>query len=129
VFSFAAASTTGQIVAALMDAEAARITSGASAAITLAAATCVVGTYPMRVEQLPDTTGMRNRVLIQPRHMYKYAPMVRLSCAKLTEVGDDGGTTADQLAETLEADTAGVFFPAHLEGMDGTRPLADVLRL
>ncbi|MEE9199241.1 MAG: aminotransferase class V-fold PLP-dependent enzyme, partial [Dehalococcoidia bacterium] len=46
---------------------------------------------------------------------------------RLLEVGDEGGTTADQLAEAIGPSTAGVLYPAHLEGADGTLHLSDVV--
>ena len=107
---------TGRMVARLMEAEAARITMSASAAITLATAACMAGSDGDKMDRLPDSEGMKNRVLIQKRHRYKYDRMVRSAGAHLVEVGDAGGTTAEQLAEAVDDMTAAICFPAHFNG-------------
>jgi L-seryl-tRNA(Ser) seleniumtransferase len=117
---------TGQIVAELVDAEAARITMGASAAITLATAASIAGTDGQKLDRLPNTEGMKDCVLIQKRHRYKYDRMARLAGARLAEVGDEGGTEADQLSLAITDNVAAIIFPAHLDGIEGTVPLSDV---
>lgn len=117
---------TGQIIAELMDAEAGRITMGASAAITLATAASIAGSDGQKLDRLPNTEGMKGCVLIQKRHRYKYDRMVRLAGARLVEVGDESGTQADQLSLAVANNVAAIIFPAHLEGIEGTVPLSDV---
>jgi L-seryl-tRNA(Ser) seleniumtransferase len=121
--------SSGQMIARLMETEAARVTPGASAAIVLACAACMTGTDGAKLEQLPDTTGMRNSVLIQSRHRYKYDRMVRISGARLMEVGDGRGTDADQFRNAIGPSTAAVLFPGHLDGVSGTLPLPEVVAL
>src|SRR4051794_36885995 len=82
---------TGQIIAGLVSAEAARVTPGASAAIALGIAACMTGIDGQKMERLPNTDGMKNEVLIQRRHRYKYDRMVRMTGATLREVGDVNG--------------------------------------
>jgi L-seryl-tRNA(Ser) seleniumtransferase len=89
---------TGEAVAELMNAEAGRVTVGASAGITLAVAGCMTMCDGPSIEQLPDTPGLKNEVLIQRAHRYKYDRMVRNSGGLLIEVGDDTGTTLAQSA-------------------------------
>ena len=120
---------TGLAIAQLLGTEDARITPGASSAITLATAACMAGTDGPRAEQLPDPAGMKADVLIQRRHRNKYDRMVRIAGARLVEVGDELGTTREQMEAAISASTAAVFFPAHLGGVDGTVPLADVVEL
>ena len=62
----------GEILAKLVGAQAARVVPGASAAITLGTAACIAGKDGHAWEQLPDTTGLKNEVLIQKAHRYKY---------------------------------------------------------
>jgi D-glucosaminate-6-phosphate ammonia-lyase len=115
----------GRVVAGLLETEAARVTPGASAAIALGTAACLAGPDGAAMERLPDTTGLRGDVLIQARHRYKYDRMVRLTGARLVEVGDgEGRTTERSLAAALDAHTtAALMLPAHLDGRDGTVPL------
>jgi D-glucosaminate-6-phosphate ammonia-lyase len=113
----------GEAVAALLQVDAARVTPGASAAIMLSLAACMTGTDGPRMEQLPDTTGMKGRVVMQRGHRYKYDRMVRMTGANLIEAGGDSGTSPGDLAETLGENTAAILFPAHLDGLNGTVPL------
>lgn len=116
---------TGQIVAGLMEAPAARITMSASSAITLATAACMAGSDGDKMDRLPDASGMKSRVLIQKRHRYKYDRMVRSAGAQLHEVGDEEGTTTDQLTSAIDEETAAICFPAHLNGTAGSMSLRD----
>ena len=108
----------GQAIAALVGAEAARVTPGAAAAIALGTAACLTRGEREKIESLPDAAG---RVLIQRPHRYKYDRCVRVAGAQLEEV--------DDLAAALDADVAAVYFPAHLEGLAGTVSLADTCEL
>src|SRR2546427_81174 len=53
----------GKRIASLTGAEAAMVSSGA-ASIVLGTAACIAGTDRERILRLPDTTGMKNQVLI-----------------------------------------------------------------
>jgi len=117
---------TGERIAALLGAEAARITPGAAAAIMLGTAACMAGTDGPRSERLPDTSGMKNEVLIQRRHRYKYDRQVGMTGARLIEVGTDNGTNRDQLERAITPQTAMIMHPAHLDDGAGTIRLEDV---
>lgn len=119
---------TGTRIARLIGAEAARVTPGASAGIVLAVAACIAGNDPDARDRLPDTTGMRNAVLIQRRQRYRWDRVVSLAGARLVEVGDDAGTTEAQITEALGA-AAAVLVPGHLDGAAGALPLGDVICL
>jgi L-seryl-tRNA(Ser) seleniumtransferase len=121
--------SSGHILADLMGAHAARVTTGASAAIALGTAACMTGVDGLKWEQLPDTTGMKNEVVMQRHHRYKYDRCARMTGARVLEAGDDRGTTLEQLAATLGPRTAAVLFPAHLDGKPGTVPLLEVSAL
>ena len=116
----------GERIAELLGCEAAYVTPGAAAALALGTAACITGTDPDKIARLPDTTGMKDTVLIQAGHRYHYQRAVTVPGAKLVEVGDAGGTSADQLAAALNDKVATVLFPAHLDGAPGTLTLAQV---
>jgi D-glucosaminate-6-phosphate ammonia-lyase len=113
----------GEAIASLLETEAARVTPGASAAIMLALAACMTGLDGTKMEQLPDTTGMKGDVVIQRGHRYKYDRMVRMTGARLIEAGTDAGTTPAELRGVIEANTAAILLPAHLDGLNSTVPL------
>jgi L-seryl-tRNA(Ser) seleniumtransferase len=54
----------GRRLAELSGAESGIVTSGAAGAMAAATAGCMAGTDPARVWQLPDTTGMKNQVVM-----------------------------------------------------------------
>ena len=62
----------GQRIADLLDVPAAYITSGAGSALTLGTAAFMAGIDDKKIEQLPDTRGMPNEILIQKRQRYWY---------------------------------------------------------
>ena len=50
----------GEAIAKLVDVPAAYITSGAGSALTLATAACMAGDDDTKIQQLPNTAGMKN---------------------------------------------------------------------
>ena len=76
----------GDFIADLLGVEAAFVTSGGAAAQALSVAACMAGTDPDRIAQLPDTTGMKNEVVIQKRNRYMFD-----RCYTLTGASLDGG--------------------------------------
>ena len=102
----------GQAVADMADVPAAWITSGAGSALTLAAAAVMAGDDDDRIQQLPDTTGMKNEFLIQRRQRYWYDRCLETSGAKLVEFGSDEGTTREDLESAIGPNTAAVHFYA-----------------
>ena len=95
----------GERLARLIGVEAATITSGAAGAITLGTAACVTRGDPAKIEQLPDTTGMPNEVIIQKAHRKAYEAQVRVVGTKIVEV-----ETVAQLEAAINAKTAMLFF-------------------
>jgi D-glucosaminate-6-phosphate ammonia-lyase len=110
----------GTAIARMLGAHAARVTLGASGAMTLGVAACIARGDAAVLERLPDTSGLPNEVLIQRRHRYRYDSVVRLAGARLVEVGNHNGTTAEDLDAAAGPKTAAILFPAHLDGIEGT---------
>jgi L-seryl-tRNA(Ser) seleniumtransferase len=120
---------TGERIAELLKAPAARVTPGAAAAIMLATAAAMAEGDGAKGERLPDSSGMKNEVLIQAGHRYKYDRQVLMAGARLIEVGSENGTRQDQMAAAITATTAMVIHPAHLDRKPGTIGLEDVAAL
>lgn len=80
-----------EVIARLCDAEAGCITACAAAGISVGIAACMTGEDMSKVEQLPDTTGMKNEVVVMRGHCVAFgAPilqMIRIPGAKPVEVG------------------------------------------
>ena len=118
----------GKAVAGMMGVEAALVTPGCAAALALGAAACMAGSDPDRIERLPDTTGMKNEILIQSRQRYKYDRCVTTFGAKLIEVGDEDGATAAQLEAALTENTAAMLYVAPGGGA-GVLPPEEAIRI
>ena len=76
----------GEHIAKVIGVEAALVSAGAASAATIAAAACMTGTDREKVHQLPDTTGMKDEVIIQKNHRQGYDHAPRSSGAKLVVV-------------------------------------------
>jgi D-glucosaminate-6-phosphate ammonia-lyase len=105
----------GERIARLLGVEAARVVPGASAGIALSVGACMTRADGPKMEQLPDTRGMRGGVYMQRGHHYKYDRCARMTGARIVE-GDL--SSFDEVACVLH--------PAHLDGWNGTRPLEEV---
>src|SRR5213082_1928118 len=76
----------GKRIASLIGCEAAMVSAGAASALTLGTAACMTGTNQDFIRALPDTTGMKNEVIIQKSHRYGYDHAVRNCGIKFVEV-------------------------------------------
>ena len=77
----------GQLIVEVTGAEAGYVTSGAAAGLVLSTAACVTGMDPGKMNRLPDTTGMKNEVIMPRSHRNFYDHAVRSVGVKLIEVG------------------------------------------
>ena len=75
----------GRAIADMLDVPAAYITAGAGSALTLATAAIMAGDDDDKIQQLPDTTGMKNEILIQTRQRYWYDRCLELAGARLRQ--------------------------------------------
>jgi D-glucosaminate-6-phosphate ammonia-lyase len=95
----------GRRIAELLSCPAALVTSGCASALALATAACVAGKDTRRIRQLPDTTGMKNEVIVQRTHRVNYDHAIRNAGVKMVEVG-----TREQLEKAIGEKTAMMFF-------------------
>jgi len=95
----------GKKIAALIGCEGALVTAGAASALTLGTAACVAGKDQEKIRRLPDTTGMKNEVLIQKSHRYGYDHAVRNVGIKMIEV-----ETREELERAANERTAMMLF-------------------
>ncbi|MEM7445650.1 MAG: aminotransferase class V-fold PLP-dependent enzyme [Pseudomonadota bacterium] len=103
-----------ETIARLTGAEAGCVTASASAGITLSVAGTMTGLNPAAVERLPDTTGMKNEVVIQAGHLCHYgAPVeqsIRLAGATVIPVGQSTQVLDHQLAGAINERTAAAVY-------------------
>jgi uncharacterized pyridoxal phosphate-dependent enzyme len=93
----------GRRLAELTGAESGLITSGAAGAMAAATAGCMAGTDPKKIWQLPDTTGMKNEVImVGGRSAFDNA--IRLTGAKLVLA-----EKPDDIANAINASTVMIY--------------------
>jgi D-glucosaminate-6-phosphate ammonia-lyase len=80
----------GERLAEITGAEFAIVTAGAASAIALGTAGCITGKDREKIKRLPDTTGMKNEVIIQKNHRNAFDHAVRSTGARLIEVESAG---------------------------------------
>jgi D-glucosaminate-6-phosphate ammonia-lyase len=94
------------------------LTGSTASGIAITCAACMTGNDLGRVRQLPDTSGMRNEIVIQKGHCVQFgAPieqMIRLSGATVREVGTVNQTSHAEIRHALTEHTAaGMFVISH----------------
>jgi L-seryl-tRNA(Ser) seleniumtransferase len=77
----------GACIVEVTGAEAGYVTSGSAAGATLAAAACLAGLDPARMDRLPDTRDMPNEIVIHRAHQVAYNHALRAAGAHLVEIG------------------------------------------
>lgn len=77
----------GRYLAEVTGAESGYVTSGAAAGLALGAAACIAGLNPAKMDMLPATAALPNEIVIQRPHLTAYTHALRLSGARLVEVG------------------------------------------
>lgn len=80
-------SAAGEVVARACGADMGLVTAGCAAAEVLMAAACMTGVDEANVEQLPDTTGMKNEVLLFKGQRNRYDGSFEIPGARIVEFG------------------------------------------
>lgn len=125
-------SAAGQVIADITGAEAGYVVNGAAAGLTLGMAACVAGFDVGKMDRLPDTTGMKNQVVVQKGHRNFYDHAIRAVGIEFVEVGTlgypgAGGTYAWQIEDAITDRTAAVACPTI--SAPGTIPLPIVAEI
>ena len=95
----------GERIARMLGVEAACVASGAAGAMVIGTAACLTGKDPEKIKRIPDTTGMKNEVVIQKAHRYAFDHAVRNVGVRLVEV-----ETEDDLERAINDKTAMLHF-------------------
>jgi L-seryl-tRNA(Ser) seleniumtransferase len=88
------------LIAEATGAESGLVTSGAAAGVLLGLAACITGLDPEKMNRLPDTSGMRNEIVVPRSHRNFYDRAARALGAQVVEVG-----LPDRFADTGVRDT------------------------
>jgi len=95
----------GARIASLAGSEAAMVTSGATAAMVLGTAACMTLGDEEKMRRLPDTSGLRNEIIIQKKHRYTYDRALTVAGGTLVEVASE-----DDVRGKVNDRTAMLFF-------------------
>ncbi len=101
----------GDEIARLAGVPAAYITSGAGSALTLGTAAFMAGGDDGLIQQLPDTTGLKDEIVLQHREQYWYDRCLQLAGAKLVFAGDENGTNEDDIRAAITDKTCAIHVP------------------
>jgi D-glucosaminate-6-phosphate ammonia-lyase len=103
----------GREIARYTGAESGLVVAGAAAGLLLQAAACIAGDDPVLIDQLPDSTGLRNEVLLHEKHRTNYDRCYRAAGAKLVIWGGDDRPAEEQLTEAMGQNTAALAYVFH----------------
>jgi D-glucosaminate-6-phosphate ammonia-lyase len=121
--------TSGKIIAKITGAEAARVTPGAAASNMLMAAAAMTGNDESKTELIPHVQDLRHEFIMQRNHDNTWKRQITMTGAKIVWTGDETGTTLEQLEQAINHKTAAFFIPAHLNALNNTVPLPEVVAL
>ncbi|MCH2129633.1 MAG: PLP-dependent transferase [Pirellulaceae bacterium] len=100
-----------ELITKCTGAEAGLITCGASASLALAAAACLCGNDPDRMDALPDTSDFsRNEIVFPKPGPFDYDHPFRASGAKLVTIDYADDDAPDQIAAAVNAHTAAIAY-------------------
>jgi uncharacterized pyridoxal phosphate-dependent enzyme len=91
----------GRRISQLLRVPWAMVSSGAAAALSHATAACVAGADPERMKQLPDTSGLKNEVILPRSSRNEYFHAVRATGVRFVEVN-----SADEMRAAISSRTA-----------------------
>ncbi|MEY4939130.1 MAG: hypothetical protein RIQ93_865 [Verrucomicrobiota bacterium] len=122
-------SVASRTIAATFGSEAGLVAHCSAAGMSTAIAAAMTGTDLGRAERLPDTTGLKNRVILQRGHNVNYgAPTtqsIRLTGAEVVEIGAATECLPRELEAAIDAQTAAALFVvSHHTAPSGMIPLA-----
>jgi L-seryl-tRNA(Ser) seleniumtransferase len=113
----------GERIASLLQCEAAMVTSGAAAALTLGTAGVLTGTDRQKIVDLPNLASMKSEVIVQKAHRLGYEHAIRNCGVRLIEV-----ETPEQLEQAITWHTAMMFFYNN-NNREGQIPDVEFVRL
>ena len=120
-----------RVIARVTGREAGIVTSGASAGILLAAAACLAGLDPARMNRLPDVADGRNEFIVVRSQRNMYDRALAVAGGRIVEVGIPDrfsgpgvrDAAAWEIAAAITPNTAGIYYLAHPQSLP---PLAEV---
>lgn len=124
----------GTVIAEKTGAEAGCPTCGAASGMAIAAAACIAGCHLGRIEQIPDTQGLANEIILQKGHAVNFggnlAQMLRIGGGVPIEVGCANKVEAEHIEAAVNEKTAALLYVkshhAVQKGMQGIECMLDL---
>jgi D-glucosaminate-6-phosphate ammonia-lyase len=119
----------GERLAALTQNEAAYVSTGAAAGLLLATAACVAGNDIEKRQVFPELAGLKNQVIMQRLHRNGYDYAVRQTGVEVIEIGDDSGTSPEDLKKAINSKTAAIFWFQGAMNQPSELPLQELIAI
>jgi L-seryl-tRNA(Ser) seleniumtransferase len=119
----------GEIIAEHTGAEAGLVTAGAAAGLLLQATAVIAGDDPEKMALLPDSTDMRNQIVVKRTHNNDFTRSWRQGGAKLVWVGNEETCLDWEIESAIGGETAALGFIAsrwHPDSFDGLHMMAEI---
>ncbi len=113
----------GEKISSLLGCEAAFVTSGAEAGIAVSTAAILAGTDIVKILALPDSSGLRNEVIIMKSHRSRYDQGIRVAGGKIVETGTTDLIYPEIIEAAIGEKTAFLFYLAEAAEERGSLPL------
>ncbi len=120
---------TGEYIAKALNVEAALITAGAAAGLTLATAALMTGSNPEHIKALPNSEGMKNEIIIMRCHRNPYDQAMLTAGAKFVEIGNAIETHIWELESAIREKTVAVAFFIQSEMFEASLRLSEVIEV
>lgn len=102
--------SSGRVIAEMLGAEAAFVTSGGAAALVLGTAAILTRDHPEYLERLPDAEGIPNQILTPKVSRQKYDRCLTFAGARLVEFGEEDSARAEDLSAAIGPETVAVHY-------------------
>jgi len=121
----------GERIANMLGVEAAFVTSGAAAGLLLATAACMTRGDPEKIRRLPNTDGIKNKIITFKCHRHVYDKAIETAGAQIVEIGlvYTDRTHAWELEAAIDGQTAAISYCAACEHLPGSLPLKEVIKI
>ena len=100
----------GDYIAEVTGAEAGMVVAGAAAGMVISMAACMTGTDVAAVRRIPDTTGLKDELVIQKLHRGPYSHMYGFTGARFVEVGNVVSCLPEEMEAAITDRTAAVAY-------------------
>jgi uncharacterized pyridoxal phosphate-dependent enzyme len=120
---------TGEYIAKSIGVEAALISAGAAAGLTLSTAACMTGSNTKYIKSLPNTEGMKNEIIIMRCHRNPYDNAMLVAGAKFIEIGNAIETHIWELESAIGEKTAAIAFFVQSEMLEASLSLSEVIKV